>query len=161
MTDRYTHIGLYDERAALDSPPELPSLGGNRSDENKTAALKTGTDDVSVGIDKSAYKPAYKKLAKNAYSDSDRSSTIDTDRLANKEPDSENGPCDNLVQGGRLDNACHAVTTKERRGRDSNPRNRLLPVRRFSKPLPSATRPPLQTVNEQFTSPGGLLQQDK
>jgi integrase len=48
MTDRYTHIGLYDERAALDSLPVLPSLGGNKADENKAAALKTGTDDVSV-----------------------------------------------------------------------------------------------------------------
>jgi hypothetical protein len=61
MTDRYTHIGLYDERAALDSLPKLTSLSGNRNDENKVAALKTGTDDISVGIDKSAYKPAYKK----------------------------------------------------------------------------------------------------
>ncbi len=32
----------------------------------------------------------------------------------------------------------------ERRGRDSNPRYRFKAVRRFSKPLPSATRPPLQ-----------------
>jgi len=59
--DTYTHIGLYDERAAIDSLPELPSLGENKNDENKATALKTGTDDMSVGIDKSAYKPAYKK----------------------------------------------------------------------------------------------------
>ena len=32
-----------------------------------------------------------------------------------------------------------------RRGRDSNPRYRGNPVRRFSKPLPSAARPPLRT----------------
>jgi len=67
--DTYTHIGLYDERAALNSLPELPSLGGNKNDENKATTLKTGTDDMSVGIDKSAYKPAYKKLTKNAYFD--------------------------------------------------------------------------------------------
>ena len=49
--DTYTHIGLHDERAALDSLPELPSLA-----ENKAAALKTGTDDMCVGVDRSAYK---------------------------------------------------------------------------------------------------------
>ncbi len=69
--DTYTHIGLYDERAALDSLPELPSFDGDKNDENKAVALKTGTDDTSVVIDKSAYKPAYKKLTKNAYFDSD------------------------------------------------------------------------------------------
>ena len=73
--DTYTHIGLYDERAALDSLPVLPSLDGNKNDENKAMALKIGTDDMSVGIDKSAYKPAYKKLAKNAYFDKSRLST--------------------------------------------------------------------------------------
>src|SRR5581483_3780514 len=31
-----------------------------------------------------------------------------------------------------------------RRGRDSNPRYRFWPVQRFSKPPPSATRPPLR-----------------
>ncbi len=35
---------------------------------------------------------------------------------------------------------------QKRRGRDSNPRCGLLPTRRFSKPLPSASRPPLQAV---------------
>jgi hypothetical protein len=34
----------------------------------------------------------------------------------------------------------------DRRGRDSNPRYRFDPVRRFSKPLLSAAQPPLQTV---------------
>ena len=33
-----------------------------------------------------------------------------------------------------------------RRGRDSNPRYRLLPVRRFSKPLLSTTQPPLRAL---------------
>ncbi len=33
---------------------------------------------------------------------------------------------------------------KRRKGGDSNPRYEHIPVRRFSKPLPSATRPPFQ-----------------
>jgi len=67
--DTYTHIGLYDERAALDSLPELPVLDGKENSQTEAAALKTGTDELPVESDKSAYKPAYKKLAKNAYSD--------------------------------------------------------------------------------------------
>jgi len=34
----------------------------------------------------------------------------------------------------------------DRRGRDSNPRSRFIPAGRFSKPLPSASRPPLQKI---------------
>ena len=48
----------------------------------------------------------------------------------------------------------------ERRGRDSNPRYGLIPVRRFSKPLPSATRPPLRVILFQSTFCGPALQED-
>jgi len=74
--DTYTHIGLYDERAALNSLPELPSLG-DESSENQAGTLKTGTDDLPAVTDESAYKPAYKKLTKNAFSGFDQSSLID------------------------------------------------------------------------------------
>ena len=74
--DTYTHIGLYDERAALDSLPALPGLGGDKGGENKAVELKTGTEDVPVRTAKSTYKPAYKKIAKNAYSDSNQSSSF-------------------------------------------------------------------------------------
>ncbi|MHC4417861.1 MAG: tyrosine-type recombinase/integrase, partial [Planctomycetota bacterium] len=46
--DTYTHIGLYDERAALEKLPELPDMGGNEDIGNKAAACKTGTDDLPV-----------------------------------------------------------------------------------------------------------------
>ncbi|MFA5239685.1 MAG: tyrosine-type recombinase/integrase [Phycisphaerae bacterium] len=59
--DTYTHVGLYDERAALDSLPVLPTLDDSKTYNNKAVALKTGMDDMSVGINGSAYKPAYKK----------------------------------------------------------------------------------------------------
>jgi len=41
--------------------PELQGLDENKSDEKRAVVLKTGTDNMSVGIDKSAYKPACKK----------------------------------------------------------------------------------------------------
>ena len=34
--DTYTHIGLYDERIALDSLPKLPSLEGKAIKTEKT-----------------------------------------------------------------------------------------------------------------------------
>jgi len=67
--DTYTHIGLYDERTALDSLPKLPSLETDKNEGNKAVAVKTGTDDLPVAATESAYKPAYKKLTKNAYFD--------------------------------------------------------------------------------------------
>ena len=94
MTDRYTHIGLYDERAALDSLPKLPSLSGNRNDENKVAALKTGTDDMFVGIDKSDYKPAYKKLTKNAFPDTNHSLPVGTTKVQHTQGEAESNDSD-------------------------------------------------------------------
>ena len=52
--DTYTHIGLYDERAAINSLPALPALDGGNIGKNKAVALKTGTDDLAVEADKSA-----------------------------------------------------------------------------------------------------------
>ncbi len=127
MTDRYTHIGLYDERAALDSLPELPSLGGNRSDENKTAALKTGTDDVSVEIDKSAYKPAYKKLTKNAYSDRHQSSVTGNEENEKHKSADTNKSLEARALGNETNRLSTVVTGEnERRRSDSNRRITVL-----------------------------------
>lgn len=41
-------------------------------------------------------------------------------------------------------------TGTKRRGRDSNPRCRFIPARRFSKPLVSATHPPLRGIRQRF-----------
>ena len=45
-----------------------------------------------------------------------------------------------------------------RRERDSNPRYRESPIRRFSKPVPSATRPSLQASGDVWPMTAGLLQ---
>ena len=53
--------------------------------------------------------------------------------------------------------ACLAKRRGYRRGRDSNPRYKLKLVRRFSKPLPSATRPPLRKeVGVVYTGPRAI-----
>lgn len=71
--DVYTHLSLYDERAALDSLPELPSLAGNKNNENNRGVVsRTGTDDLAVTKDKIPYK----KLTKKPYFDSSQTSSI-------------------------------------------------------------------------------------
>ena len=62
--DTYTHIGVYDERAALDKLPELPDIDGKKSNSNGAVALKTGTDNLPITEGKSVYKPVYKNLQK-------------------------------------------------------------------------------------------------
>ncbi len=101
--DTYTHVQLYDERAALEKLPDLPNIKGG--DKRQSAvALKSGTDDLPMSADESAYKPAYKKLAKNAYSNGDRLSTIDTANRAIERVNSANGACDKPISEGQLGN---------------------------------------------------------
>jgi integrase len=111
--DTYTHIGLYDERAV---------------------ALKTGTDDSPVKTEKSAYKPAYKKLAKNAYFDSQQPSSFGNDSgnkggKKSQEPDADNSLPETYLGTGTDGLSPHDI---KRSRRDSNPR--YLSVQRFSRP---------------------------
>ncbi len=125
--DTYTHVGLYDERTALDSLPELPPLDSKKDNGNKAVALKTGTDDVSVEVGKSAYKPAYKKLTKNAYFDKNQLSP-------NVHSSNENGEVvesDKSLSTGMLgteNNQISPLVTekKQRRRWESNPRITVL-----------------------------------
>jgi len=139
--DTYTHIGLYDERTALDSLPELPSLSGNRNDENKVAALKTGTDDMSIGIDKSAYKPAYKKLTKNAYPRNNWASSFGKIDTLAKDTRCEPVSIDKSLSVVELEtktNHLSPTDTTEQEGFEPPLPER---VKRFSRPSPSTTRP--------------------
>ena len=72
---RYSHVFSGQESEAIENLPTF-SLAG----KNKTKA--TGTDGRA---DEIAYKPAYKKLAKKAYSGFQQSSMIGTDRETGKD----------------------------------------------------------------------------
>ncbi len=132
--DTYTHIGLHDERAALDA---LPSLSDSTTDQcNSAVARKTGTDDLPVEQGESAYKPAYKKLTGTAYFDTLRSSSIVAGEalqmhVASVAEDFGNGLSDSHLDADS-DRMSPSVTQRSRR--DSNPRN--LSVERFSRPSP-------------------------
>jgi len=121
---RYTHTLRGQEARAVETLPDL-----SKPSENRERQKATGTDG-------GAYKPAYKKLAKNDYPDRDRIRTNGTGARAEtaKLGGAQKGtkPLHNV----QLGNNCHTLTTEKRRGRDSNPRCGCLPTRRFSKPLP-------------------------
>ena len=115
---------------------KMPTLTNPDDQSNRAVALRTGTDDKSLRPDESAYKLAYKKLAKKDYFDRDRFCSNGTGARAEtaKLGDTQRG--DKPLHSVQLGNHCHTLTTEERRGRDSNPRYGRIPIRRFSKPLP-------------------------
>ena len=141
--DTYTHLQMHHEQAALEGLPSLPNLSGKEPDLAEVPILlKTGTDAQVTGKANAAYKPAYKKLAKNTYPEGHKVASVDNvdkeEMEGNRNIHQDNGDHKSLSMG-KLGNDCHCelpTDTGERRGRDSNPRYRYMPVRRFSKPLP-------------------------
>jgi len=125
--DTYTHIGLYDERAAINSLPALPGLDGAKIGENKAVALKTGTDDLAVKTDRSAYKPAYKKLTKNADFECDRSSFVGIEQERRRESAESCKSLELLVLGNESNQLSTSDMGKNNRRRpDSNRRITVL-----------------------------------
>jgi len=114
---RYSHVFKGQESDAVAGLPDLsqPSI-------EKQRAAKTGTDDTEKSLDESRRnrRTITAKMDGNGQlegSSGESKSQRETDIEGEKRGFSaENG--------------------EKRRGRDSNPRYRLIPVRRFSKPLP-------------------------
>ncbi len=94
--DTYTHIDLYDERAALGKLPELPDMDGNKNEAERMIALKTGTDNLPVTNSESVYKPVCKEFAKKAFPDTNRPSLIVTSKALH---------CQSEVKSGDIDKA--------------------------------------------------------
>jgi len=132
--DTYTHIGLHDERAALDALPCLPDSTTDQC--NSAVARKTGTDDLPVEQGESAYKPAYKKLTKTAYFDTLRSSPIVSGEGLQMHATSAAGDFGNGFSDSHLDADSDGMSPSvtQRSRRDSNPR--CLSTQRFSRPSP-------------------------
>ncbi len=132
--DTYTHIGLHDERAALDVLPPLPDSTTDQC--NSAVARKTGTDDLPVEQGESAYKPAYKKLTKTAYFDTLRSSSIVTDDGLQMHGEYVGEDFGNGLPHSHLgtDSDAMSPSVTQRSRRDLNPRD--LSVQRFSRPSP-------------------------
>jgi len=60
--DVYTHIGLYDERRAVEKMPQLHNTSGKDTEKNRAVALKTGTDNKPVEAAQNGKKELTPKL---------------------------------------------------------------------------------------------------
>ncbi len=60
--DVYTHIGLHDERRAVEKLPQLHNIDGKDAEKNQAVALKTGTDDKPVKAAQNSPKKLTPKL---------------------------------------------------------------------------------------------------
>ena len=122
----YTHTLRGQESEAIENLPDLslPSIGKQRA---------TGTDDLPAD---SAYKPAYKKLTKNAYLDKNELASNVAIQGANTAKSSGFDTGDNPLLNEQLGSSCQLLTTKKTERPGFEPGVQALPVRRFSKPLP-------------------------
>ena len=91
---RYTHTLRGQESEAVESLPDL-------SLPNKQSQKATGTDNSAVD---GTYKPAYKKLAKNAYSGYDKPATVGTNQTADKQGIKQMDNIDNALIEQQLGN---------------------------------------------------------
>jgi len=109
----YTHTLRGQEAEAVQSLPDL-SLPSEASQK------ATGTDNLAVD---SAYKPAYKKLTKNAYSDRIRSSANDTFESQKKCSDEQSSDAGKVLSDEQLDNQRDSLSLSGK-GQDTNGRCR-------------------------------------
>ena len=118
----YTHAQTEQVRAAIDSLPDFESK----------PQIATGTDGRPAGT---AYKPAYKKLAKNAYSGCDQSSSIGTADKAMTGTESPKGNNHNPLIIDMLDTKEDSLSAI---GTDKNcttPERTRTPNPRFRRPM--------------------------
>ena len=98
--DVYTHIGLNDERRAIESLPRLHSP----DEKGRAVALKTGTDDGPVRVAKNGQEQLTPKLTPfltpTAFSEKNQSATIGNER----DDLGEDGTSANCVDNRHLDN---------------------------------------------------------
>jgi len=101
--DVYSHLGLYDERRAIEKLPQLHNTNEKNLEKNQAAALKTGTDNKLVeAAQNSQEKSTTKSTTQStttAYSGCHLSTFIDTEQDNFQEND-ENVNC---LDGGKLD----------------------------------------------------------
>ena len=105
--DVYTHIGLNDERRAMENLPELHRT----NQKGRAVALKTGTDDTPIGATQNGQEKLTPhltpKLTHTAFPAYDRSSAIGNERGTS----SENDNSDNYSDGKHLDNKDDRLAT--------------------------------------------------
>ena len=119
--DVYSHIGLYDERRAIEKLPQLHNIGNKKSERNRAVAQRTGTDDRPLESTQNRSEKLTPKLAPfltpTAYPACNRSATVGNGQENLKE-NSENDNClNNKELGIKKDSLSLAVTGKKEMGR--------------------------------------------
>ena len=119
--DVYTHIGLYDERRAIEKLPQLHNAGSKDAEKKRAVALKTGTNNKPVETAQNESKELTPKLTPfltpTAYSGCNRSVTVGNEQ-DNFQKNNENDNCLNDGQLGiKKDSLALAVVGKNRMGR--------------------------------------------
>ena len=110
--DVYTHIGLHDERRAIEKMPQLHDPDGKKdAGKNQAVALRTGTDNKPVDTAQKGPKTLTPKrtpfLTPTAYSGCDQSSPVGNE-LDNLRENESNANC---LNGGQLDSESHRLAT--------------------------------------------------
>jgi len=100
--DVYSHIGLYDERRAVEKLPQLHSSVGKDVEKKRAVAQWTGTDDRPVDATQNSPEKLTPKLTPfltpTAYSGFNRSATVGNEQ----DNFQENGKNDNCLNGEQL-----------------------------------------------------------
>ena len=124
---RYTHIFRGQESEAVAGMPDLtlPS-------KEKQKAVATGTDNLAVD---NAYKPAYKKLAKNAYFDGQRLSAIGSDAVKEQCNISQNKGEANPLQSAELGTKKEPMSSTDTGSKNNTPERTRTSDLRFRKPM--------------------------
>ncbi len=119
--DVYSHIGLYDERRAIEKLPQLHNIDNKNSERNRAVAQRTGTDDRPVESTQNRSEKLTPKLTPfltpTAYSGCNQSSAVGNEQDNFKE-NSENDNCLNSGELGiKKDSLALAVTGESEMGR--------------------------------------------
>ena len=115
--DVYSHIGLYDERRAIEKLPQLHNDNSKDAGENRAVALKTGTDDRPVNAVQNGSKKLTQKLTPTAFPACNQSATVGNEQ-DNIQENSENGNCLNSGDLGiKKDSLAMAVMGENQMGR--------------------------------------------
>jgi len=139
----YTKLGITDLAGALD---HLPAVGGGGPKSERLRA--TGTDDARAehGVSDEAQDDP-RLYPRQLERETSRTVASDCDEAGETRDDArgeiQRGNARKSLSDAKQRDDLRSNTTGERRGRDSNPRYGYEPVRRFSKPVHSATLPPL------------------
>ena len=146
--DTYTHLGLFDERAAIDNLPGFTDSLDIDEKKTKEIAYKTGTDDLTAKGSEIAYKPAYKKLTEKSDSDRTYLSSVDTNESGDEGLFTPTNDDSKPLDESNLGSDCHNLAPVGKENGGGRIRTHEAFAQRFSRPPPSSTRPLLHHIHE-------------